>query len=195
MASISLDPQSVRSYGAGAQEIFNLIRTELTSLVQDVVDVDYSGENAVQFKTDCGQLAADFATALTTDMRAIAEAVRASTTNIAQALGGGPVIIEVDGGAVNVPAVPAGDGTYSADPAGLEGLKGTVKSRFGSVNEHFSTHLSRLTATAWTGNAKDQAVQAVTSFTNSAKGKVEEEAAALTSFIEKQLEALRAADK
>ena len=192
---IYVDPQSVRSYGIGAEEIFNSIRTDLTSLVQDVVDVNYSGENAVQFKTDCGALAADFATALNSDLRAIAEAVRASTSNITGALGGPPVNIEFNGGTISVPPVPAGDGTYSADPAGLEGLKGTVTSRFGSINEHFGTHLSRLTATAWTGGAKDQAVQAVTSFTNAARGKVDDESASLTNFIEKQLESLRAADK
>lgn len=193
--TITVDPASVRAYGGSAQEIFGVIRTDLEGLVNDVVSVEYKGENAVQFKTDCGTLAADFGTALTADLRAIADAVQASTTNITQALGGGPVIIQFDGGAVSVPAVPQGDGTYSADPTGLEALKGTVKTRFGSITEQLNTHLSKLTSTVWTGHAKDQAVQAVSSFTNSAKGKVEEATSTLTNFIDRQLEALRAADK
>jgi hypothetical protein len=193
--AITVDPQSIRAYGSSAQEIFGLIRSELEGLVQDAVSVDYKGENAVAFKTDCGNLAADFATALSTDLRAIADAVRASTSNIVGALGGARVDIQVAGGSVSVPAVPAGDGTYSADPAGLEGLKGDVRRRLGAVSEHFNTHLSRLQSTAWTGQAKDSAVASVSRFTSQARAKADEAAATITAFIEKQLEALRAADR
>lgn len=192
---ITVDPTSVRSYGNAAQEIFGAVRNDLEGLVNDVVTVDYKGENAVDFKTRCGQLAADFATALTADLRAIADAVQSSTSNITQALGGAPVVIQFNGGAVSVPAVPPGDGTYSVDPSGLESLKGTARNRFGSITEHLNTHLSRLTNTAWTGQAKDNAVQAVTTFTNNARGKVQEAAANLTGYIDRQLEALRSADQ
>ncbi len=192
---VRVDPQSIRGYGTSAQEIFGRIRADLESLVQDVVNVEYKGENAVQFKTDCGRMAADFATALAADLRTIADAVRTSTSNITRALGGGPVVIQVDGGAVNVPPVPPGDGTYSADPSGLENLKGTVRNRFAAVNEQFTTHLSKLQATDWTGNAKEQAVQSVTHFTTKAKSKVGEATREVTGYIEKQLEALDTADK
>lgn len=194
-ATVRVDPGSIRAYGANAQEIFGQIRVGLESLVQDAVNVEYRGENAIKFKTDCGRMAADFATALTADLRSIADAVRASTSHITSALGGGPVSIEVNGGTVNVPPVPAGDGTYSADPAGLETLKGTVRNRFGAVKDQFDAHLSRLQSTDWAGQAKDQAVQAVTQFTSSAKSKTDEATSSLTSFIEQQLEALRAADR
>jgi len=193
--SITVDPASIRAYGAAAQEIFGRIRSDLEGLVNDVVNVNYTGENAVGFKTDCGTLAADFATALTKDLRAIADAVQASTTNIMQSLGGVPLTIEFNGGTVNVPPVPPGDGTYSADPSGLESLKGTARTRFGSINEQLNTHLNRLSSTAWTGNAKDQAVQAVTSFTNSARAKVDEATRTLTGYIDRQVESLRTADK
>ena len=192
---ITVDPNSVRAYGTAAQEIFGAIRHDLEGLVSDVVNVDYKGENAVDFKTRSGQLAADFATALTADLRAIADAVQSSTTNITQALGGGPVVIQFNGGAVSVPAVPQGDGTYSADPSGLEALKGVARNRFGSITEQLNAHLSRLTSTAWSGNAKEQAVQAVTTFTNNARAKVDEASSNLTGYIDRQLEALRAADK
>ena len=192
--NITVDPNSVRAYGSAAQEIFGVIRRDLEGLVNDVVNVDYKGENAVGSKTDCGTLAAGFATALTADLRAIADAVQASTTNITRALGGAPIRIEFNGGSIAVPAVPQGDGTYSADPSGLEALKGTTRARFGSINEQLDTHLSRLSSTTWTGNAKEQAVQAVTTFTNRARGKVDEATRTLTTYIDRQLEALRSAD-
>jgi hypothetical protein len=46
----------------------------------------------------------------------------------------------------------------------------------------------------WTGNAKDQAVQAVTTFTNSARSKVDEATRTLTAYIDRQLAALRSGD-
>ena len=121
---INVDPNSVRAYGNSAQEIFAGVQSALEGLVTDVVNVNYKGENAVEFKTGCGNLAAEFGTALNKDMRAIADAVQDSTTNIARALGGGPVVIEFSGGMVTVPAVPPGDGTYSADTAGWKRSRG-----------------------------------------------------------------------
>lgn len=191
---INVDPNSVRAYGNSAQEIFAGVQSALEGLVTDVVNVNYKGENAVEFKTGCGNLAAEFGTALNKDMRAIADAVQDSTTNIARALGGGPVIIEFSGGMVTVPAVPPGDGTYSADTAGLEALKGTVNNRLGAITQHLDDNYQRLNATAWTGNAKDQAMQTVSGFTNKAKTKVTETSTTLTNYIERQLETLRAAD-
>ncbi len=193
--TITLDPASIRAYGTAAQENFGRIRSELEGLVQDVLNVEYKGENAVQFKTDCGRIAGDFGTAIAADLRSIADAVRATTSNIAGALGGGPVAIEVNGAAVNVPPVPAGDGTYSLDPSGLQSLKGTVQSRFGAVNEQFDAHLQRLQSTAWTGNAKEQAVQAVTQFTGRARAKMDEAKSELTGFIDRQLEDIGRADQ
>jgi hypothetical protein len=192
---IRVNPTSVQAYGRSAQEIFGQIRSDLEGMVNDVVNVPYQGPNAVKFKSDCGALAADFATALTSDLRAIADAVQASTTNIAVSLGGQPVRIEFNGGTVTVPAVPQGDGAVSANTAGLEALKGTVKARFASVGEHFSTHLSQLTSTDWTGQAKEQAVQAVSAFTANARAKVDEASTKLINFVDAQVRDLATADK
>src|SRR5690606_26121117 len=78
VSDVRVNPPSVRAYGTSAQEIFGSIRTSLESLVSDAVAVDYYGPNAVQFKTKCGQLAADLANALTQDMTKIADAVKTS---------------------------------------------------------------------------------------------------------------------
>ena len=62
------------------QEIFGAMHTSLNSLVDDVVHVHYIGPNADMFKAKCGQIAADFANKMHADIAAMAEAVRASTS-------------------------------------------------------------------------------------------------------------------
>jgi hypothetical protein len=91
MTLIRVNPESVQRYGFEAQSIFDEMHAGLAGLVDLVVAVHYDGPNAVAFKTECGRLASDFANRLHVDMSAMAEAVRASTSNIAAALGGSPV--------------------------------------------------------------------------------------------------------
>ena len=195
MSDVRVNPPSVRAYENTAQETFGSIRTTLETLVTEAVSIDYYGPNAVDFKNKCGELAAGLANALTQDMGKIAEAVKTSTTNIAYALGGPPVDIQFNGATISPPAVPAGDESVGVNRAALEGFKGTAKTRFTAVNEQFTNHLSALQATDWVGTAKDNAVNAVTGFTNGAKAKVEEANTNLNTFIDKQLEVLNRANQ
>lgn len=195
MSVIRVNPVSVSQYGQAAQESFQRIRSELERLVDDVVNVRYQGENAVQFKTQCGQLAADFATGTSRDLAAIAEAVRVSTTNIASSLGGQSINIQVNGSPVAVPPVPSSDGTVDVETSGLENLVGVVQQHFSVVNEQFDAHLHHLQRTDWEGNAKEQAVQSVTSFTGSAKAKAQEAERSITTFIRDQVQAVVGADR
>ena len=195
MSDVRVNPPSVRSYGTTAQETFGSIRTSLETLVSDAVGVDYYGPNAVQFKTKCGQLATDLANALTTDMTKIADAVKATTSNIAFALGGPPVDIQFNGSQIAAPAVPTGDESVGANLPALEGMKGTAKSHFSAISEQFGNHLSALQATDWVGTAKENAVSAVTGFTNGAKSKVEEANTEMSNYIDKQIEEINKANK
>lgn len=195
MSDVRVEPGSVRAYGTTAQETFGSIRTSLETLVSDAVAVDYYGPNAVEFKTKCGQLAADLANALTTDMTKIADAVKTTTSNIAFALGGPPIDIQFNGAQISPPAVPAGDGSVGANMPALEGFKGTAKSHFTAITEQFSNHLSSLQGTDWVGTAKDNAVGAVTGFTNGAKSKVEETNTQMNTFIDKQIEEINRANQ
>lgn len=195
MSDVRVNPPSVRAYGTTAQETFGSIRTTLETLVTEAVSIDYYGPNAVDFKNKCGELAAGLANALTQDMGKIAEAVKTSTTNIAYALGGPPVDIQFNGASITPPAVPQGDESVGVNRAALEGFKGTAKTRFAAVNEQFTNHLSALQATDWIGTAKDNAVNAVTGFTNGAKAKVDEANTNLSAFIDKQLEVLNRANQ
>ena len=195
MSDVRVNPPSVRSYGTTAQETFGSIRTSLETLVTDAVSVDYYGPNAVQFKTKCGQLAADLANALTTDMTKIADAVKTTTSNIAAALGGPPVDIQFNGSTINPPAVPQGDESVGANLPALEGVKGTASTHFTAISGQFDSHLTSLQNTDWIGTAKENAVSAVSGFTESAKTKIQEANTELSNFVDKQVEEIGKANK
>lgn len=195
MSDVRVNPPSVRAYGTTAQETFGSIRTSLETLVSDAVAVDYYGPNAVDFKTKCGQLAVDLATALTQDMTKIADAVKTTTSNIATSLGGGPVDIQFNGSAITPPAVPQGDESVGANLPALAGMKATANGHFTAISEQFTNHLSSLQQTDWVGTAKENAVGAVTGFTNGAKTKIQEANTEMNTFIDKQIEEISKANK
>lgn len=195
MSDVRVNPPSVRAYGTSAQETFGSIRTSLETLVSDAVSVDYYGPNAVAFKNKCGQIASGLANALTLDMGKIADAVKNTTTNIAFALGGPPVDIQFNGAEISPPAVPSGDESVGANLPALEGMKGTATTHFAAVSDQFDSHLTSLRNTDWVGTAKENAVGAVTGFTNQAKAKVEEAKAEMTKYIDAQIDEINKANK
>jgi hypothetical protein len=195
VSDVRVNPPSVRAYGTTAQETFGSIRTSLETLVSDAVAVDYYGPNAVDFKTKCGQLAVDLANALTQDMTKIADAVKTTTSNIAASLGGGPVDIQFNGSAITAPAVPQGDESVGANLPALEGMKATANGHFTAISEQFTNHLSSLQQTDWVGTAKENAVGAVTGFTNGAKTKIQEANTEMNTFVDKQIEEISKANK
>jgi len=192
---IRVHPDSIRDYANHAQESFTTIRASLEQLVNDVVNVRYFGPNAIEFKTRSGEMAADFANRLSQDLGAIADAVRASTTNIAASLGGVPIAIQVNGTTIVPPAAPVGDGAVDVDVSGLENLRAPVRQRFEAINAEFDDHLRRLQGTDWVGAAKDTAVTNVSGFTTAAKSKATEAQTAITKYLDDQINAVLAADR
>lgn len=194
MTVIRVNPASVQAYGADAQAKFEAIRTELVQLVDTVATVRYFGPNAVDFKTRAGQLAADFANRVNQDLGAIADAVRTSTSNIAAALGGAPLSLSVNGGTIAVPAIASVD-YVDVDTSALEAVKPVVDRHFATITGLFDSHLQKLVATDWEGNAKEQAVGQVRGFTSSATAKSTEAQQTLNAFITNQLNAVLTADR
>jgi hypothetical protein len=194
MTVIRVNPESVRAYGSDAQTKFEAIRAELVALVNDVTNVRYFGPNAVDFKTRAGQLASDFANKLNADLGAIADAIRASTSNIAGSLGGAPVSIQVNGAPISAPAVASVD-YVDVDTSALESLKGLVDSHFQVINSAFDGHLQKLLGTDWQGNAREQAVASVQGFTTAAKTKSTDAQTNLNTYITNQLQSVVTADK
>jgi post-segregation antitoxin (ccd killing protein) len=195
MSVIRVDPASIRQYAATAQGQFDSIRSELQGLVNDAVNVRYFGPNAVQFKTRCGQMAAEFGARIGRDLSEIADAVRSSTTAIATSLGGSPISISVNGAPLPVPPVPAGDGAVEIDTTGLDGLKPAVARHISAISSTLSAHLRHLQATDWQGQAKDAAVAAVASFTNRAAGAAADAQQAITGYIDAQVASVMAMDR
>jgi hypothetical protein len=195
MTIVRVEPGSVRAYGTNAQQQFEGVHSELTTLVNDAVTVHYKGPNAVSFKTKAGQMATEFANSLSKDMGQIADAVRVSTTNIASSLGGAPLQIQVSGKPFTAPAVPAGDESVDVNTEGLEGLVPNVQKHFATIRTAFDNHLSSLKGTDWTGVAKDGAVTSVSGFTTSAKAKADTAEQALVKYIQTQITDVRNADR
>lgn len=194
MTVVRVNPQSVHAYGSDAQTKFDAIRAELVQLVSAVTEVRYFGPNAVQFKTRSGEIAADFANKLNQDLGAIADAVRVSTSNIAASLGGQPVSISVNGSPISPPAVASVD-YVDVDTSALDSLRSNVDRHFSTIAALFDAHLQKLTATDWTGNAREQAITAVRTFTNAAKTKSAEAQQSLNNYISKQVQSVVTADK
>lgn len=194
MTLIRVNPESVRGYGREAQNVFEAMHQSLVQLVNDVVAVRFFGPNAVAFKTECGRVATEFATKLHTDMGAMSDAVRQSTSNIAASLGGAPIVITLESRPIT-PPTPATVDYVDVDTAALEGVMPVATSHFANLRQGLTTNLERLGATDWEGTAKINAVDAVQGFTTSAKGKCDTTEQALTDYIERQVESVLAADR
>lgn len=194
MSVIRVNPDDIRAYEAEANARFEEIRGELESLVTEVTSVRYFGPNAVQFKTQCGELASEFANALTTDLGAISEAVSASTSAISHALGGDSVTIRVDGRTITPPAVDPGDGSVDIDTSALEAMKPVVVSRFGAIMSALDGHFQRLERTDWEGSAKERTVGEVRGFTDTARNRTDEAQTSISTTIDQQITAVETAD-
>ncbi len=194
MTLIRVNPASVRHYGREAQAGFERMHHALTALVEEVVAVRYSGPNAVAFTTECGRIAADFAHRLHLDLSAMADAVRRSTSNIAAALGGQPIHLRVDARPIT-PTSPDVVDVVDVDTAALEAVVPAVVRHFDLLREELTRHHQRLQATDWDGNAKRAAVEAVGTFTTSARQRCDVAERSLTDFIRRQIRSVVSADR
>jgi len=166
----------------------------ILSLTVTIVAVRFFGPNAVAFKTDSGKVAADFANKLNTDMGAMADAVRTSTSNIAASLGGSAITIQIDSKAITQPSPETVD-YVDVDTSALESLIPVVTRHFTGLRNGLKDNLSRLQATDWEGNAKTAAVESVAGFTTSAQAKCDAAEQSITNYITKQIEAVTSADR
>ena len=194
MPIIRVNPASVQAYGAAAQRIFEEIHQSLVGLVNEVVSVRYFGPNAVAFKAECGQLASEFANRLSADMSAMADAVRASTTNIAASLGGAPIAIALNPQSI-VPPIPPSVDYVDVDTAALEGVIPTVGQRFATIEAGLANNLSQLRSTDWQGHAKLAAVETVGGFTSAAQGRCDAARRQITTYVRNQIDAVVMADR
>lgn len=199
MRDIEIHPEKVRAYAVRAQTHFDKLRTDLQIIVNTVDRVEYEGTNATMFKNTCNDMVGDFSQAFLKDMQEIAELVKVTTSNIAQALGGQPIVIRVNGSKIVPQKVAASsDGAQKVSTAALRSLPTIMHTRFESIRGHLKGHQSDFTSfevIGWRSKAKSSADQAITSFTTHSTSSASEAEAEIVNYIKSQLDALDAADK
>lgn len=194
--NIKVQPESIKAYGRKAQAHFNDVRKDLQIIVNTVERAPYEGTNAKMFKDTCMEMASEFSTTMLADMQTIADAVRITTTNIAQALGGQPITIKVDGTKITPQKVAKSkDGSESIDTIAMRSMPRIMETRFDNITSELRGHLRALEATVWEGQGKKTAVEQVGQFTKSVSKRVDDNKRAIVKYINDQLDAVIAADK
>lgn len=119
------------------------MHASLVRLVDHLVAVRWFGPNAVACKAHSGRLAAEFAHRMHVDLAAMADAVRTSTSNIAAALGGGPIQLHIDQRPITPPAPVAVD-HVDVGTAALEAMIPLVAQRFDELRGQLAAFAVRL---------------------------------------------------
>jgi hypothetical protein len=127
-------------------------------------------------------------------MQQIAELVKVTTSNIAQALGGHAIVIKVNGNKI-VPqkTSAAADGSQKVSTAALGSLPTILHTRFESMRTHLKAHQTDFTSfdvIGWRSRAKTSADEAVRTFTTNASGHTSDAENEIVKFIKSQLDAL-----
>lgn len=196
---IEIHPDKVRTYAGKAQAHFDKMRSDMQSITNTIDRVDYEGDNAAYFKNTTGDMVSDFSQKFLQDMQEISQLVKVTTSNIAQAMGGQPIVIKVDGSKI-VPqkVAAASDGSQKVSTADLANLPTILHTRFESMRAELKGHMMDFTnfdVIGWRSKAKTSADEAVRTFTTNASGHATEAENEIVKFVKSQLDALEAADK
>ena len=186
MTVIKVNPESIHTYGKKAQKHFDDIRHHLQVMADEADRVPYAGNNAEKFKAETARLLSEYSKAMLKDLGTIADAIRVTTSNIAQSLGGQPITISVNGTPIVPQPVKKGDGTHLLDTERFLQLPGKLTANFDAIDNQLAIHLRSLTATVWEGKAKHDCVQLVGDFTNTAKKDTAEAKRSVIDYITKQ---------
>lgn len=192
---IRVEPSSLMTYQGQASDAFGVVGQTLGVMVEEAGAINYKGPNAVAFKTECSRMVRDFAQSVSDDMSRIATAVAQTTSAIAGSLGGQPIMIDIPRiTSEEVRIDDPGDGTVELDTTGLEAFDLAVAAHFATIKGQFEEHVGALSRTDWHGNAKLEAVNAVTAYTEQAKEAIDTAAKEMNTYVEAQIQATRAAD-
>lgn len=196
---IEIHPEKVKAYGQKAQAHFDKLRTDLQIITNAVDRAPYEGTNAAYFKNTCGDMVSEFSARFLEDMQEIAELVRVTTSNIAQALGGQAIVIKVNGSKIVPQKVSANaDGSQKVDTVALGSLPTIMHTRFEHIRSELKAHQMAFTnfdVIGWRSRAKTAADGAISTFTTNASRHASEAENEIVKFIKSQLDALEAADK
>lgn len=192
-----VNPAEVAAYGTRINNRVDEIFATLNQLIVDVVDVDYHGTNAFRFKTEAGQQATAFAKSLQTSINELKTGVSGATSNIAGALGGSPITINLSDNAIT-PQTPAADtGTQIADPTALTTLVTTIGTRFDSLETSLNglRELPANDRSGWMGQARNDTESYVNGWVTSAKSACTTAREGLVNYVNEQNAAVRERDR
>lgn len=192
---VRVNPASMQEYVGKANAAFADARAALQELVKETAEVRYFGPNADRFKNECSTMTVELSTKLLQQFQRIADAVQGSTSNIAASLGGSPVRLNLDATPLPLPTIPASPDVVDVDTAALSALSDRARASIGRVKQALQTHQQALEATDWVGDAKNQAVEIVGTATRAAQGASDDSQAQITTFITKQIDSVRSADR
>lgn len=185
--------EEIREYLRGAPQHFAEIRTDLESLVHEVVQVRYHGPNATAFKQRCGEIGVDLSNALVREISEIADAVQSTASDFAQSMGGERIAIPFDGSPISAPAVPPATDMFEVDLVALDELKSTIAQRLGAVGETVTRLNERIRAVHASFPRWDNLVHEIGSFSTKARTRLEELGQSLNGAIDAQIESVRSA--
>ena len=127
-------------------------------------------------------------------MAAMADAVRTSTSNIAASLGGAPISIRIDPKPI-VPPTPQVGRLRRRRHVGARVADAVDHLAVHALRDGLTSNLTQLQSTDWEGNAKLAAIDAVSSFTASAKSKCDSGEQSIATYVRSQLQSVVAADR
>ncbi len=111
-----VNPPEVLAYGTRVNSRVDEMFTELNTLSQNCVDVDYEGTNAFAFKTEAGTKAVEFGKALALQINDLKTGIASATTAIAGSLGGAAISLDLSDNVIVAPTPKADAGIQVAAP-------------------------------------------------------------------------------
>lgn len=183
----------IEKYASTAVTLFDGIEQKMQALVMQCVEVDYTGRNALEFKTTCARNAVEFANFCTDNMQRMSQEIQDASSHIAQQLGGDPINLEPPATAVQMPTINAEVDVERAAAGPMRTLISEAETLFSQIDDLLTEHLREFTALGvdgWIGEEYDLALDAVSRLTENASQGVTEYRSMLVNYIDAQLEAV-----
>jgi hypothetical protein len=189
-----VDPASVASYAPKANEHIGNVYARLQELINAVVEVQYFGPNAFDFKIKAGTMTETFAEAFMKDFINFAQSIATATSNIAGALGSGKITVTVDPKKLD-PPTPSSVEYVEVDTSKLSELAATtVPGRIDALTAELEAHVGTVKGLDWVSNTQEATVAGVVKWTSAASEKARAFQQGLAKFISEQIDAVNKAD-
>jgi hypothetical protein len=189
-----VDPASVAGYAPKANGHIGNVYARLQELINALVEVQYFGPNAFDFKTRAGSMTEAFAEAFMADFIRFAESIATATSNIAGALGSGKITVSVDPKKLDPPA-PSAVEYVEVDTSRLSDLATTtVPGRFDALIAELDAHVGTVKSLDWVSKTQEATMHAVMNWTKNASEKARTFQSELVTFVNNQIDAVEKAD-